>query len=345
MDKEDITAINTDYDDEENSSIMEYLEDEDEEGAQHLAVGDARFMLDFLTPFTGRYSKRIGFIAVIILADMVLNISFPLVERWIIDKGLISHNLEIVVKSIGYLTFAFVAVSMLGVLLDWQIAKVVMGFMTDIRSRLFDKLQELPFGYFNKRETGEILSRFSGDMLAVEHGLTAVPYDLMIPLIEVIYSVALLFYFNVQMGCIAVLAIPLSLIAPKYFAKRVFELGYQKRKEEGKLLGVVHENVTAQAVVRAFDIVPRQRARFASVAGLWSRTAFRFNFSGSLVERTSTIGTYLLHLIIFSLGAIWVWRGKISLGTLVAFESLFLYMGEAVSYVTQSVPELSLIHI
>jgi ATP-binding cassette subfamily B protein len=141
-----------------------------------------------------------------------------------------------------------------------------------------------------------------------------------------------------------VLAIPLSLLAPKFFAKRVFEFGYQKRKEEGKLLGVVHENATAQAVVRAYGLAPRQRLRFASVAGLWQRTAFQFNFSGSLVERTSTIGTYLLHLILFSLGAIWVWNDKISLGTLVAFESLFLYMGEAVSYVTHSIPELAQAH-
>jgi ATP-binding cassette subfamily B protein len=331
-------------DSETNPSVLEYLEDEDDDEPQHLATGDIRFMLDFLAPFAGPHAKRICAITLVILVDMALNLSFPLVERWVIDNGLVSHDLQTLITAIGYMTFAFVAVAALGVLLDWQNAKVVASLMADIRSKLFEKLQELSFDYFNKKETGEILSRFSADMLALEHGLMGVSRDLVVPLIEVIYSVALLFYFNVQMGCIAVLVIPLSLIAPRFFAKRVFELGYQKRKQEGKLLSIVHENATAQAVVRSFNMVPLQRVRFASVAGLWSRTAFRFNFSGSLVERTSTIGTYLLHLLIFSLGAVSVWKGKMSLGTLVAFESLFLYMGDAVSYVTHSVPELAQAH-
>jgi ATP-binding cassette subfamily B protein len=60
-----------------------------------------------------------------------------------------------------------------------------------------------------------------------------------------------------------------------------------------------------------------------------------------LVERSATTGGYLLHLLIFGLGAYWVYADRLTLGTFVAFEGMFLSMGESLTYVTQFVPTLA----
>ena len=303
-----------------------------------VTVGDVRYMLRFLAPFAKPHALRITLIGFILLIDLGFNISFPLVQRFVIDEGLIAHNWDVVAKTIGYLCFAALAVSGLGLSIDWQTALVTASFVADIRGRLFDRLQTLPLSYFRKNETGAILSRFSGDTVAVEHALLAVPQEFLIPLLEVAYSVALMFYFNLSMGLIGTLVLPLSWFGPKFFAKRAFMLGYRKRQQEASIIGAVQENTAAQEVVRAFALVPRARSRFGALGTVWFNIAYRFNFAGALVGRTTTTGVYLLHLVVFALGALWVWQGHITVGTLVAFEAMFLYMGEAVTWLTQSVP-------
>ncbi len=324
-----------------DESLLDLLDDDEEEEPQRIAVGDVRYMLRFITPFMGAHLRRLAVIAVVLVVDTAFNISFPLVQRWVIDEGLVAHNWDVVAKTIAFLCFAAIAVSGLGLLLDWQTSRVAAALVADIRGRLFDRMQMLSLSYFQKNETGAILSRFSGDTVAVEHGLVAATHELLVPLIEVVYSTVIMFMFNFWMGLIGALVLPLSLFAPKFFAKRAFQLGYDKRLQEARLIGAVQENATAQPVVRAFDLAPRARSRFGALGASWFTTAFRFNFAGALVERSATTGVYVIHLAIFALGALWVWQGQITVGTLVAFESMFLYMGEALTWLTQVVPTLA----
>ena len=327
---------------EEGEALLldEYLS-EDEEDDVPLAVGDLRFSCSFLTPYLKPYHAKILSIAFVILTDMAFNASLPLVERYLIDQGLLSKKINVVIESIGYLCVAFLAISILGIILDFKNSRLVASIISDIRSSLFERLQLYPLGYFKKKRGGVILSRFSGDLLSAEQGVISIAYDVCIPALEVVYSIILLFYFNIQMALVAMMVIPLALVAPKKLAKKTFRLGYEKRKIEARVLGSVHQNISSQAVVKAFDLGKQQIQSFSVIASKWTGSSFRFNLYGALVERSSTIGVYFLHLVVFSLGVMWVWNGKLSLGTLVAFESLFLYMGEAVTYVTESVPVLA----
>jgi ATP-binding cassette subfamily B protein len=83
------------------------------------------------------------------------------------------------------------------------------------------------------------------------------------------------------------------------------------------------------------------RSNFGAINGRWRMTAFRLNFFGSLVESTADGGVWLVHLAVFGLGAYWVFDGRLTVGTLVAFESMFLSMGHALTYVMEFIPVLA----
>jgi ATP-binding cassette subfamily B protein len=162
-----------------------------------------------------------------------------------------------------------------------------------------------------------------------------------VPLLEVIYSVIVMLYLNIWLGLLGCMVFPLVLLGPRIFAAWAFALSYDKRRREAELLGAVSENVTAQAVVKAFGMQPPALSRFHGLNLLWLWVAFRVHFLGALVERSSNSGVYLLHVVCFGLGAYWVYDGRITIGTLVAFEGTFLAMGYALTYVTQYVPSLA----
>ena len=199
----------------------------------------------------------------------------------------------------------------------------------------------MPLAYYPRTPAGAILSRFSGDVVGLEGALVSLISWLVLPSLEVVYATALMFWFSVWLGLLGVLVFPLILWGPRLFAARALALGYEKRRSEAELLNIVQENVGAQAVVKAFGLERHARDQLARFGTRWSSLAFRFNLFSFLVERSASTGVYVLHLLIFGLGAYWVFAGRLSLGTFVAFEGMFLSMGEALTYVTQFVPTLA----
>lgn len=300
----------------------------------------------FLGPFTRPYGRSLLLLALILLVETLINASFPLATQYLIDKGLggeegEAKNFNVVVGIFVFLAAAIVILTTLGVLLDYVNARVFSSMIMDIRQKLFDHLQGLSMPFFTRTHAGEVLSRFSGDIVALEGTLMTLITWCLVPLLEVIYSVCLLFYFNVWLGLIGSLVFPLTLLGPRFFASWAFSLSYDKRRREAEVLSAVQENVTAQAVVKAFSLERPAHARFGILNLLWLAVSFRAHFLGALVERSSTTGVYLVHFLSFGLGAYWVYTGTLTLGTLVAFEATFLSMGYAMTYVTQYVPLLA----
>jgi len=190
-----------------------------------IAVGDIAYMLRFLAPFAPPYRGALLAVGGTLIIDTGFNVSFPLVERYAIDDGLIGHDWSVVAAVIAFLCFAAVATGLLGLLLDYLSARVASCVVADIRNGLFDRLQLAPVGFFHETETGAILSRFSGDTVTVEHALVATIPWLVLPLLEVMYSAAIMFAFNLRLGLVGALVFPLTVFAPKVFARRSFALG------------------------------------------------------------------------------------------------------------------------
>jgi ATP-binding cassette, subfamily B, bacterial len=314
--------------------------DDDEEPDMH--PRDLWALFRFLRPYTADHRKPLMLLALVLLIETVFNFLFPLASQYLIDEGLSEKkDVNVVVGVIIFLAVGSIAITILGVAMDYLNARIFSGVVVDIRQNLFAHVQGLSMPFFTRTHAGEVLSRFSGDIVSLEGTLlTMIPWCL-VPLLEVIYSVVVMLYMNVWLGLMGCLVFPLVLLGPRIFAAWAFSLSYDKRRREAELLGEVQENVTAQAVVKAFGMQPPALSRYHGLNLLWLWVAFRVHFLGALVERSSNSGLYLLHVVCFGLGAYWVFEGRITIGTLVAFEGTFLSMGYALTYVMQYVPSLA----
>jgi ATP-binding cassette, subfamily B, bacterial len=315
--------------------------DQDDSEAGEVDARGIRFLVGFLRPFFRPY-HRVGLgLAIVLSLETGFNCCFPLATRYLIDDGLLKRDYRALVATLIFLAVAAVAVALLGLICDYLAARITSGMVEDIRLSLFEHLQTLPLGFYTRTPAGAILSRFSGDVVGLEGALVSLISWLVLPSLEVVYATVLMFWFSIWLGLLGVLVFPLILWGPRLFAARALALGYEKRRSEAAMLNVVQENVGAQAVVKAFGLQRHARDHLARRGSRWLGLAFRFNFFSLLVERSASTGGYVLHLLIFGLGAYWVFAGRLTLGTFVAFEGMFLSMGEALTYVTQFVPTLA----
>jgi ATP-binding cassette subfamily B protein len=312
-----------------------------DEADEALRASDLGRMVRFLRPYLKPYRSSLVVVAALLVVQTAFNLSFPLATQYLIDEGLIEHRWDALVLVLTFLAVAAVAVSLVAIVNDYFYSRVFANVVKDIRISLFEHLQRLPMPYFQRTPSGSLLSRFSGDIVATETMLVQLIPSLLVPLLEIVYSTILMFYFNVWLGLIGALIFPTILVGPRIFSGRAFALSYDKRSREAGLLSAAQENLQAQAVVKAFGLRERSIGKFTTLNQSWVRFAFRMNFLSSLAESTAYMGVYVIHIVIIALGAYWAYNNTITIGTLVAFEGMFVSMGYALTDLTQFVPTLA----
>jgi ATP-binding cassette subfamily B protein len=277
----------------------------------------------------------------LLVLHTAFNVAFPLATQRLVDDGLIGRDWNVLFLVIAFLAVAAVAVSIVSIVNNYFCARLAADVIMDVRTSLFDHLQSLPIPYFQRTPSAQILSRFSGDVVATESLLVHLMPSLVMPLLEVMASTVLMFYFNIWLGLIGLAVFPLILFGPRLFSRRAFELSYEKRLREGGLLSIAQENVQGQQLVKAYGLRAYMIESFRTRNAGWAIFAFRMNFFSALAESTAHMGVYVVHIVILALGAYWAFHDVISIGTLVAFEAMFVSMGYALTDLTQFVPTLA----
>ena len=143
------------------------------------------------------------------------------------------------------------------------------------------------------------------------------------PFLELIAGIILMLFLNWQLAAVSLLVFPITLIGPPILTPKAVQANYEQKLDKSALLGLVQENVAAQAVVKAFSLHRRTLGWFTMRNDDARRKIASAAFLSTMVERTVTIAVLLLHLVVLALGAYLATKGQITIGTFVTFESAF----------------------
>lgn len=144
----------------------------------------------------------------------------------------------------------------IGVVATYTQARIMIGVsqraILNIRNDLFNKIQSLPIRFFDERNTGEIMSRFTNDIDSVGEMLNNSITQLISGTITVVGTLSLMIYTNWILTIITIVFIPLMLKAVATIAKRSRKFFRAQQEALGALNGYIEETVTGQKVVKVF---------------------------------------------------------------------------------------------
>jgi ATP-binding cassette subfamily B protein len=233
-----------------------------------------------------------------------------------------------------------IVISAIGTLMEVLNARLAATVVRDVRHRLFGHLQTLSLQFFSGTSSGDVMSRFSTDLGEVEEPVRNWVGMALNPALELVAATILLFYLSWHLALAAMLIWPLTMIGPKIFSRRAVEATYQKKELEAATLAVVQENVSAQPVIKAFGLRAISQTWFRRQSIPLQRTSAKVNFLTAMAERSVSMAVLLLHLLIVGIGAGLAFNKRISIGTLVTFESVFWELSYNIGYISQFLPEL-----
>ncbi len=272
------------------------------------------------------------------MVETLFNVIMPLSLKFLIDDALGEEDFEALIKILSVLAAAGIFTSIVAVWYERWDAKLAASLISDVRKRLFEHVQNLPAGYFARTKRGEILSRFSVDLAAFEGSVKTFANSAALPFFELIAGIILMLFLNWQLAAVSLLVFPITLIGPRILTPKAVVANYEQKLNESALLGMVQENVAAQAVVKAFSLQRRTLGWFTMRNNDTRRKIASAAFLSTMVERTVTISVLLLHLVVLAIGAYLATKGQITIGTFVTFESAFWEVSYNIAHLMHFIP-------
>lgn len=281
---------------------------------------------------------------VLIVLALAIEASFtaavPLSFRYLVDHAIGSRDGTALTRVLALLAGGVVLAAVAGIGRDYLWARFSIEVLNRIRSEMFEHLLRLSMDFFARTEIAEIGARFSTDLASVEAALAASPGWALVPALDACVALVMLFVLDWRLALVGSLVIPVSLLGPKLVMSRAAAASYNRKLDESGLAGVVQENVMAHSVVRAFGLEQVAFGKFRKRLNTLGASSVRTAMYGSLLERSSGIGTLILQIIVLGVGATMAYRNLLSIGSLAAFQTLFLTLSWSIGYVSQYFPYL-----
>jgi ATP-binding cassette subfamily B protein len=233
---------------------------------------------------------------------------------------------------LGVLKFAALAVLTIAMLgagcsyLEKYVTTSVGQWVThDLRRTLYSHIQRLSLAYHDHKQTGDLISRVTGDIDAIQSFIVSGLLDAMINSLTLVGMLGVMLYLNWKFTLVALSVAPFLFLVVFSYTRRIKKASREVRKKEGEIVSVMQEVLSSIRVVKAFarEDYEQRRLEEESLEGVEIGLRARSLKAklAPLVEVIVAIGTCL----VLWFGARMVLSGALSAGSLVVF---ILYLGK-----------------
>ena len=271
----------------------------------------------YLKPFTG----LLAVVFALIMASTVLALAGPYLMGKAIDDF-------IAVKKVAGL--ATIALWMLGIYLlgnlcnaasGWIMASVSQRALKGVRHELFGHLQSLSLKFFDTNTAGELMSRLTNDIDAINQAVSQNVVSLVASVLSMAGILTAMFLMDVWLTLAALAVVPLMFWFTNFVARYTRKGFRELQKHLGEMTSVTEEAISGQRVIKAFrrndSVIEAFRSSNQEVykAAIYANT-----YALLLMPLSNQLGN-LFVITIAGLGGYLALKGLVTIGTIAAFIS------------------------
>jgi ATP-binding cassette, subfamily B, multidrug efflux pump len=254
------------------------------------------------------------------------NLATPLLIGRAIDEGIGPGRLGVIFVVVGWLVGLALARALFTFLQGYLAERASQGVAYDLRDALFERIERLSFSYYDRVQTGQLVTRLTSDVEQIRTFAGSGVVQLANAVVMLIGTSVVLLYLDWQLALVALAIVPIIAVLLVRFVGRIRPLFREVQQTLGRLNTVLQEDLLGVRVIRAFAREDYETARYTSVndelleKNLTTVRVFSNNFP--FVFLFANLGT----LAIIWFGGWQVIDGRLSVGDLVAFNTLLGFM-------------------
>ncbi len=279
-------------------------------------------ILSRLLPYLLQNKTALLFCIVLTIGSNLLGLAGPYVSGLAIDsmelgKGGVDLS---GVWIYGLIMVALYAVSaILGYVLSRLMIYISRRVVNTMRRDVFNKLTELPVGYFDTNQTGDILSRISYDIDTINTSLSHDVVQVFASVVTVLGALFMMLSISPVLVLIFVVTVPLTFIMTKKITSFTRPLFRRRSAKLGELNGFVEEMISGQKTLRAYGQEENTIAKLDVQNNETVEAYYKADYYGAMVgPSVNFVNNFSLSLVSM-FGALLFLKGAISIGNISSF--------------------------
>ena len=265
-----------------------------------------------------------AFISILIVT--ATNLYSPQLLQRVIDQGITPRNLNVVLITSLLLLGVAIIRALCTFTSNYWSEKASQGAAYDMRNTIFTRLERLSFSYYDKAQTGQLMTRVTSDVEAVRTFTGSNLLQLLNAIVLLVGSATILLATNWRLGLIALTIVPAIGLVFFFFLRRISPRFRIVQQKLGNLNTILQENLAGVRVVKAFVREPYELKRYrAANDDLLSENLFVVrgtSLSFPLIFLFANLGT----LAVIWFGGNEVIGASLTIGQLVAFNSYLSFL-------------------
>ena len=241
--------------------------------------------------------------------------------------------------AIGRILILTMALYAIGAIAQWLQAFIMTNITQKIvyrmRRDISEKISRMPVGYFERVQTGEILSRITNDVDTLGQALSQSISNFIWAIVSMIGIIVVMLTINVTMTLIALLVVPLSAVVMAVLI-RISQPHFKAQQEYlGIIDGQVEENFSGHLVIKAFNREQKMTEEFDKANEKLYESAWKSQFLSGMMRPLMRIVSNLGYAGVAMAGGILCVRGAIGVGDIQAFVQYVKNIGQPIQEIAQ----------
>jgi ABC-type multidrug transport system fused ATPase/permease subunit len=272
-----------------------------------------------LVQLTRPYPTRTFLSVIALLVATATALAPPYLSKYAVDDGIREHDLT----KLWWIVGAFVVAG----LLNWGMSYLqtyLTGWvgeriLADLRNRLFDHLQRLSLGFYERNRAGVIISRLTNDVEAIDQLVTDGVTSLVQNTLTLVGTAILLFVLDWKLALATLVVVPFMSVATAIFRTRSARAYAAVRERLGLVTATLAEDIAGMRVVQAFTREQASIKNFRTVTERYRDSNMETVFLNGLYFPFVDLLSTLALTVVLGYGGYLYFHGQVTLGTLFAF--------------------------
>ena len=219
----------------------------------------------------------------------------------------------------GWMVIFYAGSSVLSYGLALLMRTITQKTVRKMRQDVFDKLMELPVGYFDTHLSGDIISRISYDIDVINTSLSNDVVQICASVVTVTGSFIMMVIIAPSLVVVMLVTIPMSILYTRYMTKKT-RPRYSKRSAKlGEMNGFVEEMITGQKVIQAYAREEVMQKRFYDVNKAAMDAYYDADYCNATMGPTVNFINNLSLTLVTVFGALLYLKGLLSIGNISSF--------------------------
>ncbi len=244
--------------------------------------------------------------------------------RWLITFGQL--NALLLFSAIIFVLYGLK--NIFGYLSAIEIAGIRARIVRDLRNALFRKAMHLPMAYYDRHRKGDVMARFTSDMVEYDEGTLGSLQSLLAAVISMVLYLAMLFYINFKLSLFVLCMLPLVALVISGISRRLKQSSKVVQEMNAFLLALTDETIGGLKVIKSYTAIDFSNRRFQAFNRRYTRRRTHMVYR---IYAASPVSDFLGNAIVVAIllfGAWLVMRGDqgLTADLFISYVMLFVLM-------------------